>query len=238
MHFTDSDALCRHVSEQTAGRVILSFSGGKDSIGAWLQLRRYFNEIVPVYLYLVPRLSFVEEDLAYYEQVFGQHIMRMPHPSLYRWLNNLVFQAPEHIRPIMEARLWEFDYESVAELIRLNRGLPLETLAASGVRAVDSPYRWAAIKQHGPINEGKRKFYPVYDWRKERLLTEIREAGIKLGVQYKLFGRTFDGLDFRFLKPIRDNYPEDYDRILEFFPLAELSLRRMQYRARHHYGMA
>ena len=33
-------------------------------------------------------------------------------------------------------------------------------------------------------------------------------------------------IDYRFLKPIHDNYPQDYERILDFFPLAGLELFR------------
>jgi hypothetical protein len=45
-----------------------------------------------------------------------------------------------------------------------------------------------------------------------------------------MFGRSFDGIDYRFLEPISRLYPEDYQRILQDFPLADLELfrRRMQ----------
>ena len=60
---------------------------------------------------------------------------------------------------------------------------------------------------------------------------EIRAAGLKLSPEYRLFGRSFDGLDYRFLRPIRDHYPADYDRIREFFPLVEAELHRYERRA-------
>jgi hypothetical protein len=84
MQFNSGEELCKYISEATDGKTLLSFSGGKDSIGAWLQLRRYFPEITPVFMYLIPGLSFVEESLSYFEDYFGTRIIRMPHPSLYR----------------------------------------------------------------------------------------------------------------------------------------------------------
>ena len=75
----------------------------------------------------------------------------------------------------------------------------------------DSPMRRIGIKTHGAINHNDKRFYPVYDWNKERLLNEIDAAGVKLPVDYELFGRTFDGLDYRFLKPISERFPEDYE---------------------------
>ncbi len=43
----DSDTLCRQMAEETGGICFPSFSRGKDSIAAWLQLRRYFDRIIP-----------------------------------------------------------------------------------------------------------------------------------------------------------------------------------------------
>ena len=74
--------------------VLLAFSCGKDSIAAWLAMRDMGIEVVPAYLYYVPGLRFVDEELDYFEQKFQTRIKRYPHPSLYRWLNNAVFQLP------------------------------------------------------------------------------------------------------------------------------------------------
>lgn len=63
---------------------LISFSCGKDSLAAWLWLRERGIQLVPYYLYWVPGLSFVEEALAYYEEFFGTHIIRLPHPYFYR----------------------------------------------------------------------------------------------------------------------------------------------------------
>ena len=75
--------------------VLLAFSCGKDSLAAWLAMRDMGIEVIPAYLYYVPGLRFVDEELDYFEQKFQTRIKRYPHPSLYRWLNNAVFQAPE-----------------------------------------------------------------------------------------------------------------------------------------------
>jgi hypothetical protein len=103
--------------------------------------------------------------------------------------------------------------------------------AVSGVRAADSPDRRVAIKRHGPVNHARRSFFPVYDWNKARLLDEIRASGLRLSPEYRLFGRSFDGIDYRFVRPIRDHYPADYDRIRAFFPLIDVELHRYERRA-------
>ena len=230
MHFDSSDDLCRYVKEERGGRVMLSFSCGKDSVGAWLQLRRHDIAVIPVYLYRIPGLHFVENSLRYFETAFGTPILRMPHPVLYRWLNDFTFQAPERLRFIDEFDPPNFEYDDVFDIVRDAYDLGGDALMATGVRARDNPYRWSAIKKYGALNDSRHTFFPIFDWTKQQLIDAIRDSGIKLPIDYKLFGRSFDGLDWRFMQPLRDNLPDDYARVLEWFPLAELEVRRIEYR--------
>jgi len=54
----------------------------------------------------------------------------------------------------------------------------------------------------------------------------IDQAGIPLPVDYEWFGRSFDGLDFRFLEPMSRFAPADYERVLDWFPLADVQMFR------------
>jgi 3'-phosphoadenosine 5'-phosphosulfate sulfotransferase (PAPS reductase)/FAD synthetase len=214
----------RLVKERSGDTVLLAFSGGKDAISAWLAVRDHFR-VVPYFMYLVPGLEFIEESLSYYERVLGTRIIRVPHPSLFRCLNNLVFQPPERRALIARARLDNLDYKDIQDLLRADHGIP-RAYVATGVRAADSPLRRLAVMRHGVINDKKKQFWPVHDWRIADVWREIGAAGIKLPVDYEMFGRSFDGLDYRFLKPIKDRFPRDYARILEWFPLADLEIFR------------
>ena len=207
---------------------LLAFSTGKDAVAAWLAIREHFDCVHPYYLYLVPGLEFVEESLAYYEQFFGEKITRLPHPSLHRMLNNLAFQPPERCAVIEQAGLPEFDYTDSCRAIIEDKGLQKGLLAADGVRAADSPMRRIAIKTHGPISAKQGKYHCVWDWKKQDLIDCFRKHGVKLPVDYKLFGRSFDGLDLRFLLPLKKHRPADYRKVLEWFPLAELEIFRWE----------
>lgn len=220
------------VIEEIRGRtdtILLAFSCGKDSIGLWLEMRKHFPNIVPYYMYLVPDLEFIEKSLIYYEAFFGCKIVRLPHPSLYRMLRNFVFQPPEHCSVIEAARLPKLEYFDIQQALRDSLGLGAQCYAASGVRAVDSPQRMMSLRKRGAINDTKRQFFGIWDWNKARLVDEITAAGVRLPVDYKLFGRSFDGLDYRFLKPIRDAFPRDFGRILEYFPLADIEIKRREF---------
>jgi 3'-phosphoadenosine 5'-phosphosulfate sulfotransferase (PAPS reductase)/FAD synthetase len=215
---------------RTGVPVLLAFSRGKDSLAAWLALRDAGVEVRPFHLYLVPGLEFVDESLAFYEDFFGQRIPQLPHPSLFRWLNNLTFTPPERIRVIEAAQLPEPDYVEISRVLCAEvYGLdPATTLTADGIRAADSPNRRTAIKGHGPVRRHVMKVSPVWDWRIRHVRAALEHHACPLPVDYELFNRTFDGLDYRFLAPIKDRFPRDYQRILDWFPLADLEIFRAQ----------
>ena len=206
--------------------VLLAMSGGKDALAAWVALRDAGVDVRPYYMYLVPGLEFVDESLARIEEHFGRRVARYPHPSLYRWLNNFTFQSPERLAVIEAARLPSPTYDQVVSLIREDFGVPASTWVADGVRAADSPVRRVSIIRHGAMKPGKRKVSPVWDWRKRDVIDSLTADGISLPPEYEWFGRSFDGLDYRFLEPLSRHAPDDYARILEWFPLAELELVR------------
>lgn len=210
--------------------VLLSFSMGKDSLAAWLAIREHFERIEPYYLYRVPGLELIEEALTYFEAKLGTHIHRLPHPALYRQLNNFVFQPPERCRVIEDARLPDFDYADVNRIMREDLGLGADAYCATGVRAADSPQRRMHFLKHGPVVHSKKLFYPVWDWSKGDVIDAIAASGLKLPKEYRLFGKSFDGLDLRFLLPLKQHAPRDYARVLEWFPLAELEIFRWEHR--------
>lgn len=207
---------------------LLAFSRGKDSIAAWLAIREHFDQVHPYYMYRIPGLEFVEESLAYYEQFFGVKIHRMPHPALHRWLNNCVFQPPERVKVIQQAGLPEHSYDDVRQAVAKMHGLPEDTLMADGIRAADSPIRRVAILKHGPISWSKHLYHPVWDMTIDPMLDLLKRYGLKLPADYTLFGRSFDGLDLRFLLPLKKHRPADFRKVLEWFPLADLEVFRWE----------
>jgi len=231
-HFSNSDELCEYISELCEGKVILAFSTGKDSVVSWLKLRRYFKEITPVFLYRVPgRLSFIDKALAYYEDFFGCHIYRFPHPDLYSTIGNLVFQPPEHLDVIVEENFYMYDFEEMWAAIRSCDPENLDvSYIAEGIRSADSIIRGTSIRKHGPVSHLKRQFYPIYDYKKDDIVRELEAAKVKLPYDYALFGRTFDGVDRTFTQPIKEHFPDDYQVILDAFPLAEMDILRMKWR--------
>lgn len=206
--------------------VLVAFSGGKDSIAAELALQEAGVETALVYMYLIPGLQFVEDGLNRLEDKWQKPIKRYPNPSLWRLLNALVFQPPERCAIIEAANMPDYSYEQLWAGIKGDLGLPADTWVADGVRAADSIVRRASLSRHGVMKPNNHKVSPIADWLKAEVMAIIERHDVKLPVDYDWFGRSFDGIDYRFLKPVHDNAPDDYQRILDWFPLAEMELRR------------
>ena len=222
------------MADYAEGTAIISFSRGKDSIAAWLQMRKFFKRIIPVYLYGIPGLSFVEDSLKYYEDFFGTRIYRFCHRSTWRMLDELLFQPPQNVRVIWDVGTQDYDFFDIFEAVKDGARIVTDTYTGVGVRSADSPQRRMSIVTHGPINTTKLTFYPIYDWNKKRIVEEMLEAKVKLPIDYKLFGRTRDGFDYRFMEPLRRYFPEDFQKCLDYFPLADLEIFRQRCRERYY----
>lgn len=216
--------------------VMLSFSRGKDAWGCWCALRDKVD-IQPFHYYAgPPHLTFIDEYLDYAERKIGKHIINVPAPMMYNLLaaETTSLQPPHRAIAQCIFGMLPISFEEIQELCIRDAGLPPTTYTAIGVRAADSARRALFFKTHGPITESLQKFYPVWDWKKDKLMSELRKHNVKLPIDYELFGRSFDGLYYAFLKPIKDKYPEDYKKILEYFPLIDMEVYR--YEKRHEAG--
>lgn len=224
----NSDYLCEKMAEISKGQVILMFSRGKDSTSAYYQLKKYFKKIHLVYKMRVPGLQFVENSLLYYEEKFGQKIHRIVHPDFFHMINNYTFQTPARAAGIYKIGIPTHTQREYDTLIPVDLGLK-DVWIASGVRMADSLIRRHALSKFGVINKKTRFFYPVFDWTNDMVRSCLNKNNITLPIDYELWGRTFDGLKYRFVKHVKERFPEDYEVIKFWFPLIELELKRYGY---------
>lgn len=230
-HFATSDDLCRYIADVSGDTALVSFSCGKDAVAAWFQCKRYFRRLVPFYLYLVPGLEFVEDGLRYFEERLETPILRVPHPSFPRMLREMVFQPAERCQDIEFTELPRLTYEQVEAHVRKVAATP-NAYVGIGTRTADSPNRLTNVRRYGAANHRRRCFLPVFDWKLADVIACIERERVRLPVDYRLFGRSFDGIDYRFLEPIRREFPDDYRRILNWFPMAEIEMKRREFAAR------
>lgn len=221
-------AACEAVAKLT-DTVVLKFSGGKDSVACWLRLREHFARVVPIFHYWIPDLKFVERTLSLYEDFFETPIIRAPHPNLLNFLADGAYQPPHRWNVVEEFALSHVGYDEVVKWVAEDAGLP-DPWVAVGIKTSDSPIRRQMVNKNGAWNLSRKLFYPVADMNKADLLALFRRHQVPVSEDYKIFGRSFDGVQFRYLDRVRECYPEDYQTILRWFPLVEAEFMRKEAR--------
>lgn len=212
--------------------VLLACSLGKDSLAAWCALEKDGIEVVPVYFWTIPNLPLIAENIATIEKVFGVKIHQAPHPRFFRMLSHFVLQPPQRLTSIQYMNIQPLDYEDMWPYIKEDLGLPADTWVCDGVRACDSIQRRASLTKHGILKQTTHKACVIADWQKCEVMEALEERGIGLPPDYEMFGRSFDGLDERFMRPLKENRPQDFEIIKKWFPFVDADIYRWQ-----HYSM-
>ena len=232
---TPSPQAIAHLADELDGRpAVLSMSFGKDSLAAAIACRRAGIRLTYVHTYVIPPdsegrlMPLVEEDRRLAEHHLGCTVHMYPGHCIYAWINRGVYCPPERLSLYEAARLPEPTHEQIWHLILDDLGLPRTTPIIDGVRCADSLPRRASMSMTGPdrTTRGIRRVSAVWDWLNREVYGAIAEEAIPLPADYRLFGRSFDGIDARFTHPLREHRPADYRHIIDRFPLAEADLVR------------
>jgi hypothetical protein len=216
--------------------ILLSLSRGKDSVAMWVACRPYFKRIVPIHMSYLPGLHFVEDYLDYLEDKLGSKIVRMMHNNTITALREFIYQPPERW-PLLDAldshwpRFYWFDKARVA--LKQQLDLPEHAWGGFGIRTEDSMLRGFVLNKYGPLNFERHEFKPIWDWPLARVLSTIRDAGIKLAVDYKFMDRSWENFDYKYLVNIERFFPEDFARIKKIFPMVEAEFARHEFAVQH-----
>ena len=235
----ESSASMRQRLADEGKPVICAFSRGKDSIAALIALLSAGVDVVPVHLWRVPGLKFEEDSIKAMEDFFQMKIWNLPHRDFWYYLHEGISQAPWQGAINMAANIQEVPHDLMWSLFKEEQGLDPNTWVCDGIRAADSPMRRMSIQRNSPWTDSETKiageFYPkkfahvVWDWKIKDIRECIEVNQVQLPIDYDLWGRTFDGLDYRFMAPMRDKLPDDYATVLEWFPAVEMEMMRYEW---------
>ena len=188
--------------------VLVSFSGGKDSVATLDLCVKHFRHVEGFFMYYVKGLSFQEQICRYYEDRYGLPIHRVPHFELSQFLRYGLYRPTDFSVPVVSVK-------DVYNYLRLNTDI---WWIAAGERITDSVWRRAIIKSSGTIDEKRGRIYPVAEWRKEDVVAYIRQNKLKVGVESRKLGFSFGSLQAREVIPVKLHFPADFARIRAWFP--------------------
>ena len=236
----ETKELCKTVAKKSKGVCILAFSRGKDSLCAWLYLRKYFKRIIPVHFASYPNLKHVNETLAYYERVMSEengekvHILRMMSEELPLALSNMMYQLPTALNGVQKGAVKPYNKYDIFEQIRYELSLP-SAWVAFAIGESDSIDRRIVCKKMGGMNKATKTFFPTFDFSRKMIYDIIQESGIKVSDEYRWTSRTLTGVVSATNNRIyKEHYPEDWAVIKAMYPLAEAKTLRERILDREH----
>lgn len=195
------------------GRVIVLYSGGKDSAVTLDLCSRYFKELYIAFMFIVPALSFSTALFRWVKNRYQLSVNPFPHFILSTILRYGSFRLYDLSVPIVTV-------EEIYNYIRERSGI---WWIAGGERIKDSIWRNAILKKNGSIDKKRGRFYPVAYWSKKEILEYIKFKKLKISPESHVLGYSFRSLMPRDLEGIKKYYPEDYQKIQSWFPLVEAS---------------
>lgn len=219
-----TDELCKEISKKSHGVAILMCSRGKDSLCAWLQLRKWFSRIIPFHCATVPGYQFADEYLDYLEFSFQTKILRMMGEDLKMALVRHVYQESPWECDVIDSVIPDEDFTKldILDYLRMKFNLP-RAWCAVGISKNDSIDRLIYCRENGGKNLRNKTFYPCFDWPKEEMLKAIWEAGLVVAPEYKYTNRSMGGVPCAtYNKIMMEHFPQDWETTKKWYPLAEV----------------
>lgn len=234
-HTEETDRLCETIAKKSNGTIFLMLSAGKDSLAAWLQLRRWFRRIIPFHCASIPGYEFKKAYLDYLEYEFQTKILRLMGEDLMMALSRYVYQESPWMCDMIDEELDVEDYSKLDILgyLRMKYNLP-RAWCACGISAFDSIDRMIYCRKTGGKSDENRTFYPCWNWPRKEIIGAIRDSGLKLSSEYKYCKRSLGGVPCStYNKVLMEHYPKDWERLLKWYPLAEVKNYREAMLERH-----
>lgn len=214
--------------QKSSNNIILSFSRGKDSIVSWLVLLELGFNVYPIYYSLCPYMDFELEGLKYYEEIFETKIIKIPSATFIDLYNFGHLQTKEDMKISKKNEMPYYNNDHIRLMAIQENLLPKNTYIAVGATIFDSVQRRIGINKVNGLNHKLHKFYPIADCNQVIIEKYLTEYKVKLPIDYKVWGSTFDGINLRWIGELRENFPKDFELMKMYFPFIEAELLRKE----------
>lgn len=197
--------------------VLVSYSGGKDSLAVMDMCVRTFKRVIGFWMYLVPGLSVEEEMLDQARKRWGVEILCYPAWYTIAALRTGIY-SNNHISKDQLPK--DYSLNDVYALARADAGLKL---IAIGVKKSDNEFR----RKNKNLFQRVDTFCPLEFWNKLDVLSYLAHHKIPIG-NITDPKRQTGGIDLSgpSLCRLAETHPDDFKKLLEWFPYAESAVIR------------
>ena len=201
--------------------IVVLFSAGKDSLVCLDMATKVFRKVVPVFLYLLPGLKVIEDRLKWAEDRYQIKVQQFPHWTVFMLLRDEIYR--DYNKNLSE----NIFAPTMQEMFMLIMHYMKSDYLIHGGKKSDSIWRRRFFNFEHDRLKGKI-LYPLMDWMKYDVLAYLRLHHIPIPDTSK-GNATGVGLNTPSLCWLHDKYPDDFMRLLEWFPYAEAVIKRREY---------
>jgi hypothetical protein len=183
-------------------------------------------EPIPIYFYCVPGLKFIENNLKMYEDHFGLKIVRLPHPMFYDYVNHYDWQPYDKAVTLTQNAYIRLSFEKSIHCYFNAMQIKDVEYDCNCMKMADSLNRRLLLSKKPDIDEEKKIIYLTKYLTNKDCFDYMKENSIPLTDDYRIWGRSWDGLKYDYMMGVKKYYPEDYEQIKEYFPLIDAEILR------------
>jgi len=212
-------------SEYGINEILLSYSGGKESLVILDLCSKVFSKIVCFHYYFLPDLKIDQKKYEFAKRRYNVEVLSYQSPDALNFIKKGVFCFPRENK----IKIRQLKLKDIYEKARKDSGLNWVVI---GWRQTDSLQRLLTLRNYvdESICEASCKIYPLSRWKKKETINYMKINKIPLpSLISKRAQSAGISLDVETLLYLKKFYLSDYNRIIEVFPLAELQIRRAEY---------
>lgn len=218
--------IIKTIAEQTNEAILFHSATGKDSIALLNLLTSYFSRIVCVYMYIVKDLKHINRYLNYAQSKYKNvEFIQIPHYTI----GGDIKRGYLGIKQNPNQR--EYSLADITEIVRQRTNIDW---CFFGFKQSDGLNRRLMLRTYTEqaICEKTKKCYPLSTYKNTDVLDYINRHGLIQPLKYgKKQSSDADVSDVNYLLWLRSNYPDDLQKVLQQYPLAERFLFEYDYKA-------
>ena len=194
-----------------SNEALLFLSLGKDSLVLLDLIYPKFDRIVCVFMYFVKNLEHINRWINWTKAKYPKiEFVQVPHWNLTYILRGGLYCVPNPKIKLLKLA-------DVVSAMRLKYGIYYTFL---GMKKADGMNRRLMLKGYvGYENEGL--CYPLADWTQKDILAYMKQKGLPEPVRYSKKASGGVGFNLDCFLWLRENYPQDLNKIIQTFPMSE-----------------
>lgn len=200
------------VRKETDG-IIVFCSLGKDSLVTLDLVYKQFRRVICVFMYFVPHLEHIDRWINWCKSRYPNvEFMEVPH-----WNLSYILRGGLYCVPNPKVKLIKL--ADVIRAIRLKTGAYYTFL---GMKKADGMNRRLMLKGYEENNfQNNGLVYPLANWTQKDVLTYMRQNNLPEPVRYSLKASSGAGFNLDCFLWLRENFPQDLQKINKTFPMSE-----------------